>query len=146
MGLLKQLFGGGGGGGGDEPEGGREVAYPGTGAGDQFRSGREAIEALIARMLNWELHRESAWATFTMPGAREGRRDIVIEVAGDNLNMLKEDLPADIVEAAGLERIDSALYRLRDADAKMMADVIDTILRTHFGVAGNYEVRGKIQN
>ena len=52
---------------------------------------------------------------------------------------------ADIVEAAGLEKIGDALYRLADAEPGGMADVVDTVLRVHFGAEGDYAVKGTME-
>ncbi|MCC6678073.1 MAG: hypothetical protein IT436_13110 [Phycisphaerales bacterium] len=124
---------------GRDPEGGREVAHPGGG----FGSAREAIEALLERMYGWD--REHAWATVEAVGVKKGAAPARVQVLNDELNLLQEELPEDIVEAAGLEKIGEALYRVAGADAAGMADVVDTVLRAHFGAEGDYAVKGTME-
>lgn len=132
MGWLKRAFK-------DEPEGGKEVRHPGGG----FDSARAAIGALLERMYGWD--REHAWATIEAMGVKHGPSPARVQVLNDELNMLQEELPADLIEASGLEQVDEALYRLAGADAAGMADVVDTVLRTHFGAEGDYEVKGTME-
>lgn len=123
----------------DEPEGGKEVVHPGGG----FESPRGAIVALLERMHGWD--REHAWATVEAVGVKKGAAPARVQVLNDELNLLQEELPADIVEAAGLEKIGEALYRVAGADAAGMADVVDTVLRAHFGAEGDYAVKGTME-
>lgn len=135
MSLFKRLFKS------NEPEGGREIEHPGGG----FASPLLAMESLIARMRAWAQEGEVVWATFTLPKAKDGQ-DIRIEVLGDELNMLLEELPAELVAETGLERLDHGLYRAPGADAARMAGLVDLVIRRHYGLPASYTVRGRIQN
>lgn len=122
-----------------DPEGGRDVTHPGGG----FNSPRAAILALLDRMYGWD--REHAWATIEAVGLKRARSAARVQVLADELNLLQEELGADVVEAAGLEKIDDSLYRLEGADAAEMADVVDTVLRVHFGADGDYALKGTME-
>jgi hypothetical protein len=115
-----------------------DVVHPGGG----FESGAEAIREIILRH-----HEEGGdgWASIAIPGAmRADGKPLKLQVSGRVINLLTEDIDHHLATRLMLVSNDDGLYEAEGASAEALAGAIDTILREHFRVSGDYAVDARL--
>ena len=67
-----------------------------------------------------------------------------VQLCGDHLNTLLEELPPEVCASLGLERVGDCLYRLPDASPAAAAATIDALLTVHFDLGEGYGLAGSL--
>ncbi|MBX3406289.1 MAG: hypothetical protein KF869_05955 [Phycisphaeraceae bacterium] len=128
MGLFQRIFG--------------AVARPDPGVrhpGGGFDSPAAAMADLVRRH---NAANDIGWVDLTCSAL--GKR-VCVQLCGDHLNTLLEELPPDVCASLGLERVGDGLYRLPDASPAAVAATIDALLTVHFELGVGYALAGSLE-